>query len=410
MVHSQNNRSQLHLVKSALRRQLAYGVKHVINALKDRESEVSTVPRMRVLADSYAKRAGNAIYFAHNRSFVNKEEARALTMSYFNANWAAAFQKAMIKSRYYKTPNGGIVYVPQGEVSYFNEDGAAYAIKVDAKEYFWNHSEELYYDIYGSIYNPNGDVLIGNSSPRYAKEAHKKLVEVRVRYPNAYLSQITGNDMPEYLINHFDAHNEGMTSFGGAYYNNKAFNERDYPEVGKGEYFAPIWGSGKQAYHDFQDGDYGWATFNSGMAVSDLFLVRSLFGGFRKAVLAKGVFGGSTQYFGYGMSHEYGASVSRWKNLGVNMTGKKHHWAISQKLMENQPWLKPIGNQTWNLKLYSSQASHMRWGHGKAFPSEELPRIPYWKIVYPISSTPSWFKFNGVYSGGRIGENYLRNE
>ncbi len=237
----------------------------------------------------------------------------------------------------------------------------------------------------------NGDVLVGNRSPRYVKEAYKRLMIVNVRYPKAYLSLVIGNGMPEYSINHFSANNGGMTSFGGAYYNDKAFNEKEYPEVGTGESFAPIWGSGKQAYYDFQDGDYVWGAFNAGMAVSDVFLLKSVFSGLGKAVLSKGIVGGSKRYFGYGMSHEYGASVARWKNLGINTSGYKHHWAISQQMMERYPLLKPIGNQTWNLTRFSSQASHMRWGHGQIFYRKGYR---YWRLVYPFSSTPLWFKWN----------------
>ncbi|MBO0592103.1 hypothetical protein I2486_11860 [Cellulophaga sp. E16_2] len=228
--------------------------------------------------------------------------------------------------------------------------------------------------------------------------------------PNAYLSVIIGNGMPEYTISHFNASTGGVTSFGGAYYNGKDFNEKDYPEVGTGESFVPILDSGKQAYYDFQDGDHGWRALNTGMAISDVFLVKSVFSGLWKAVLSKGVVGGTKRYFGYGMSHEYGASVARWKRMGVDMSGKKHHWAISRELMERQPWLKQIGNQTWNLKRFGSIASHMRWGHGNAFPSEELSRIIYWKLAYPISSAPWWFRLGGISTGGRLYQNIERDE
>ena len=72
----------------------------------------------------------------------------------------------------------------------------------------------------------------------------------------------------------------------------------------------------KQTDYIFLDGGYYWAAINTGMVISDVFLVKSVFGGIGKAILKKGIVGGSKRYFGYGMSHEYGASVGRWKDLG----------------------------------------------------------------------------------------------
>jgi RHS repeat-associated protein len=41
------------------------------------------------------------------------------------------------------------------------------------------------------------------------------------------------------------------------------------------ESFIPIWGSGRAAIDDFQNGRYGWAAFNAAMAVSDVFMVKA---------------------------------------------------------------------------------------------------------------------------------------
>ncbi len=167
------------------------------------------------------------------------------------------------------------------------------------------------------------------------------------------------------------------------------------------ESMIPIWGSGRAAINDFQNGDYVWGTVNTALAVSDVFLVKSLATGIGKAVWKAGLKEGATKYFGIGMSHNYGATVSRLRKLGVDMSGYKHHWLISQEAMAARPWLKPIGNQTWNLTRFNSQVSHMRWAHGNAFPSLGLGRIPLWQAWYPISSTPTWFKSGIVSYGGR---------
>ena len=46
---------------------------------------------------------------------------------------------------------------------------------------------------------------------------------------------------------------------------------------GFGESLIPVWGSGRQSIHDFQCGHYVWGTVNAALAISDVFLVKSLF-------------------------------------------------------------------------------------------------------------------------------------
>jgi hypothetical protein len=306
---------------------------------------------------------------------------------------------------------GGIVYVPKGEISYFNDDGAVYGIKVEDKEYFWDYREELYYDVYNNISNPNGDIIIGNRSPRYVKEAYRKLMNVRVRYPNAYLSVIIGNGMPEYTISHFDASTGGVTSFGGAYYNDKAFNEEDYPEVGTGESFVPIWGSGKQAYYDFQDGDHGWGALNTGISISDVFLVKSIYQGISKGGL-KAMTMGNKPWTGARDWYDPSTNYSRfYKVSGFKAEGEvAHHWFFQTKGSIGKYVPNSIKNQMFNLKRYGSQASHMRWGHGTGYPSLGLDPIPFAKLAYPIMGTPTWFKAGVISSGMRGFENYKRDE
>lgn len=47
-------------------------------------------------------------------------------------------------------------------------------------------------------------------------------------------------------------------------------------QPGFAESLIPIWGSGRAAVDDFQNGRWGWGLFNSALAVSDVFLVKSL--------------------------------------------------------------------------------------------------------------------------------------
>jgi RHS repeat-associated protein len=50
----------------------------------------------------------------------------------------------------------------------------------------------------------------------------------------------------------------------------------DVGAPGFAESLIPIWGSGREAVHDFQTGHWGWGLVNTGLAISDVFLVKSL--------------------------------------------------------------------------------------------------------------------------------------
>lgn len=174
---------------------------------------------------------------------------------------------------------------------------------------------------------------------------------------------------------------------------------KENPTVEGWQKWMPIWGSLKQAYLDFSVGKWGSGAFNTLLGASDVLLVKSVFGAPVKAMFNKGISTGFKNYFGIGMSHEYGASISRWRRLGLNMGGYKHHWLISQSAMESFPWLKPLGNQTWNLTRFSSQAEHMRWGHFQTYGGV---RYPFARYLYPVTATPMWFKTTMFSTGGRL--------
>ncbi len=107
------------------------------------------------------------------------------------------------------------------------------------------------------------------------------------------------------------------------------------------------------------------------------------------------------------MSHSYGATISRLKNVGhytSNGTQFKHHWLISQDLMKKYPSLLPLGNQTWNLTIFKSQASHMRWAHGQIYAGIGYSSY-LTNSLYLVTSTPTWFK-----TGVAFGTKNLINE
>ena len=137
---------------------------------------------------------------------------------------------------------------------------------------------------------------------------------------------------------------------------------------------SPIIGSSIDAYWDFKDRNYWGGAFNSGMAISDVFLLKSIATG-----LTKGAF-----KFG---SNSWSAT-RRWalKRGYAGANQPLHHWAIPRnnwgKAVPN--WFK---NQPWNLKLFTSQSLHMRAGHGLNYLGQEgysfFGRVWYGTPVWP---------------------------
>ncbi|MBL7818777.1 MAG: RHS repeat-associated core domain-containing protein [Saprospiraceae bacterium] len=158
--------------------------------------------------------------------------------------------------------------------------------------------------------------------------------------------------------------------------------------------YVPVVGSSLDAYDAFSRGDYLKGAGHTLLAVSDVFLVKAVFTGIGKAVIRKGLMDGTKHYLGVGMSHTYGATTKRLAKVGLDMSGYKHHWLISQALMKKYPSLLKYGNQSWNLTKFSSQSAHMRWAHGTKYGLD--PKIIGWELMYPFSSTPEWLKF-GIY-------------
>jgi hypothetical protein len=121
------------------------------------------------------------------------------------------------------------------------------------------------------------------------------------------------------------------------------------------ESLIPLWGSGREAIADFQEGDYLGAAINGGLAASDIFLFKAL---------ANMAFKGGLKIGG---SHTWNAT-RKWmaKNgyfLEPGQVG--HHWLIPQGGWgKNVPtWLK---NQPWNIKVLPNQARHISvHGQGK---------------------------------------------
>ncbi len=109
---------------------------------------------------------------------------------------------------------------------------------------------------------------------------------------------------------------------------------------GFAESLIPIWGSGRQAVHDFECGDWASGFLNTALAASDAFLVKSL-----ASTIGKVAVGGLAKISG---SHTWDATRKWMTSVGWrDLPGLQfHHWAIPQngwgagvpQVVKNQPW------------------------------------------------------------------------
>ncbi len=170
-----------------------------------------------------------------------------------------------------------------------------------------------------------------------------------------------------------------------------AENAKDQNQAGSvghpgfAESLIPVWGSGREAVADFQEGDYAGAAINGALAASDLFLA---------GTMAKGILKGGLYGVKLGRKVVLKAqwpTVSRYmrdeKLLQPNQIG--HHWLIPQN-----GWGKKVPNivknQPWNIKAMPEgpigPEMHGRI-HGRY---KGKPRYtPVERYVY---GTPTWSK------------------
>lgn len=158
---------------------------------------------------------------------------------------------------------------------------------------------------------------------------------------------------------------------------------------GFAESLIPVWGSGREAVADFQEGNYAGAALNGALAASDLFLAESIAKG-----LAKGGF-----YVAKNVArkapYDWNKVVRPWMGKqGFLEAGQHgHHWAIPQNGWgKNLP--DAIKNQPWNIKPMPSAEVHGRiTGTYKGKPQFNAVER-YWY------GTPAWSK---VATGALLG-------
>lgn len=152
------------------------------------------------------------------------------------------------------------------------------------------------------------------------------------------------------------------------------------------ESMIPIWGSGREAINDFQEGRYGWGIFNTGIAVSDAFLVSTVV-----ETAAKVGLKGLAKFTG---SHTWDAT-RKWYGTYYNSSLPKdtnlHHWLFEQGrgLGKYVPdWLK---NQPWNLMPVTPRI-HREIHY-------EMNALGVW-----LHGTPTWTKAAQFSIGGRVSD------
>lgn len=350
---------------------------------------------------SKSKNAVDYVQTNHKNLQLSSDEINKYASFYFNTKFPEVLLKQIKqKGDWYHSPGGSLVYLPDITITHLNSDNAVYSFNdIKGSSYFWDSREDLYYDLYGNVYSADGKTIIGERTPRYIKMAYKKLMEIRVNNPDASLSTMYRYGSNEAFID--VPTNDGLIAgTSGGYYNEPSWSEENYPDVGTGESFIPVWGSGRSMMNNIEANDYLGASLDGIMVVSDVFLLKSV---------VRGIGTGGLKV----MTKNYGSWSSYRRFYGNKGFAKKgeqlHHWAWKRGAKNGSGFAWKLKNQMWNLKRFPSQATHTRWGHGNGFPSLGLDPIPYWKQAYFFKSTPTWFKAS-LYSGGRRTYNLFGND
>ena len=146
-------------------------------------------------------------------------------------------------------------------------------------------------------------------------------------------------------------------------------------QPGEFESLIPVWGSGRAAVDHFQNGNYWSGAGYTALAVSDVFLVKSITTGIGRGAWKLG-------------SHSWGAT-RKWmvKNGYAGKGEPLHHWLITQATAKKYG-IQSVTNQPWNLLKFSNQSLHMRAGHGMNY----LGQPGYNAVGQSLYGTPNWFK------------------
>lgn len=180
------------------------------------------------------------------------------------------------------------------------------------------------------------------------------LLNMRARYYNPYLRRFINPDPIGF--------SGGMNWFAYADGNPLTYLDPFGLSVGApglGESLIPIWGSGRAAINDFQEGRWGWGIFNTALAVSDVFLVKSIVVGAGKFIIGSGA--KTVAKTNVKLSVEVAESLAENSSREA-LTGIKPNWNGTQVRQTGNYFIKevnPSGNalQQWYGKVtLNSQA------------------------------------------------------
>lgn len=167
---------------------------------------------------------------------------------------------------------------------------------------------------------------------------------------------------------------------------NRWYAEQDadfFAKPGMLEEFIPVWGSGKSAVQAFSDGQWGWGTWHTILAVTDLVPVKAAWTAFGKGAWKTG-------------SHSWKAT-RRW--LGGPSGGNfarsgQHvdHALFPRRLYENMPWKRwgeAAFNQKWNLKSLEPLSGYSMDQWHRMIDGRDVGMYFYERWWY---RTPDWLK------------------
>jgi hypothetical protein len=152
------------------------------------------------------------------------------------------------------------------------------------------------------------------------------------------------------------------------------------------EGFVPIWGSGRAAVDDFQNGRWGWGSFNAVMAVSDLALVKTA-----GTIVVKGAWKGG--------SHTWKATRAWMGRAGFAEKWQHVHHAIVEQQYFRGTWWEAVFNQPWNLKALKPPPgiSMDEWHRMVDGRDPGLYAIERW-----WHGMPDWLKWAEISTGGDV--------
>lgn len=110
--------------------------------------------------------------------------------------------------------------------------------------------------------------------------------------------------------------------------------------------YVPVWGSGVDAYDAFSSGDWGWGIAHSALAISDVFLVKSLVTGAGKAIVRQGI----KETVEQGTKQ---TTLNLYKN-GLKFTGDE---AVEHFGRHADQIMKMTGKKSYNLAQYLDDAN-----------------------------------------------------